>query len=273
MVEICVGRESYLNSALRRTAPNLDRIKSAIDSLVQWGSKAGHRGSLTVLSTLLNSYHQQDDKFDIVDSNGHCSKFISQCFNPTHARNGCILPPNIVEAMQEKFPSALITNLEGESLPPGYSRTVHYIVKQWTTNAVQHFTSNFFRYQERTIIALLQSLNFKNPKEDCPQAIVWLHATINNIENVKVDYHNNDLDYITNHNDTQSFINHHQSFFSKRPPIRDAKITEDWVKDNKNINYIPLYFVHMLRFLDDLKAKNPHLIIFFLHFRSWPALQ
>ena len=123
MVEICVGRKSYLNSALRRTAPNLDRIKSAIDSLVQWqwGSKAGHRGSLIVLSTLLNSYHQQDVKFDIVDSNGHCSKFISQYFNPTHARNGCILPPNIVEAMQEKFPSALITNLEGESLPPGYS--------------------------------------------------------------------------------------------------------------------------------------------------------
>ena len=113
---------------------------------------------------MLNSYHQQDDKFDIVDSNGHCSKFISQCFNPTHARNGCILPTDIVAAMEEKFPRALITNLE-------VLQNCSYIAKQWTTNAVQHFTSNFFRYQERTIIALLQSLNFKNPKEDCPQAM------------------------------------------------------------------------------------------------------
>jgi hypothetical protein len=157
-------------------------IIRAIDDFALWTSMARQRGCLVVLANVLHSYSQYDLCLPVlVDRNGVANRRLQQCFNPNQRQlQTRDIPNSVLAGMEESFPTHLLH--EGGQFPIGYSRLIQNAATQYATNFQNHCQSNFFIYQERSIVMFLKSLGYNWPKREVPLAIDELKRRINSWE-------------------------------------------------------------------------------------------
>eukprot|EP00986_Skeletonema_menzelii_P006401 scaffold2415_cov73-Skeletonema_menzelii.AAC.2 len=254
-----------IDTILRRPGTKEDIIQS-MTSFVHFSNKARYRGCLVLSACLMDSYNKKERVFRIVENNGKANRFVNQCFNPKLGQlPSLIVPPNIVHKMENSFPARLVVN-DNDEVPTGYSTFISDMANVYATCAANHLRSNFFIYQRRSIVSMLQSLGHKNPKRSCRQLIEDLMRRINNWANhddedadadpqddIVPDNHD---DASVNDNVIEHFVQYHRSFFINRGLDNDL-IDGDWVDDN--LGYIGLYFVHILSYLHRLQQLHPQL--------------
>jgi hypothetical protein len=243
-------------------------IIRAIDDFALWTSMARQRGCLVVLANVLHSYSQYDLCLPVlVDRNGVANRRLQQCFNPNQRQlQTRDIPNSVLAGMEESFPTHLLH--EGGQFPIGYSRLIQNAATQYATNFQNHCQSNFFIYQERSIVMFLKSLGYNWPKREVPLAIDELKRRINSWEEdvgdeegeVEEEEEEEEEQYMFDifHNPvTEAFIQKHRRFFTRRG-VEDT-IDQAWVDDYDNLHFIPLYFVHIQRMLEQIQKDNPHL--------------
>ena len=263
------AKKGYLSGMVRSEIDTLlpitkEEVIKALTSLVHFASKARYRGCLVVLACLLDSYDRKEDEFIIVNDNGKPTRLVEQCFNPTHGlasfRGKREVPNRVVEQFENCFPAELVVD-DNRDLPTGYSSFTTDLAQNYATCAANHLRSNFFIYQRRSVINLLQSLGHKNPKRSCPEIIEDIMRRINNWNTNNVD-DDDDLqdDIVPDDNDEaivesdtiNEFVEFHRSFFRKRG-LQEALIDDVWV--DHNLKYIGLYFVHILSYQGRLERR------------------
>ena len=96
---VAAGNKTYLSRMVRESVEQLsrgdsskDEIINAIQFYVRFCSKARHRGSITMLACLLDSYNKAHDDFDcFAEPGSHCTKFVGQAFNRKYPSEAYII--------------------------------------------------------------------------------------------------------------------------------------------------------------------------------------
>ncbi len=158
---------------------------------------------------------------------------------------------------------------------PGYSRFIYIEAKQYNTNAGNLLRMNFYLYQQYTILDYLKSIDIVKPSR---ALINELKVRINNLNHQESEddvsiaeedtYVNNQYQYVfeVRHrgDETNLFVDYHRQFFVKRN-LENHAITPEWVDDRKNLKYLPLYMVHLLRYQERLQKRNPEMFVKLFH--------
>ena len=285
---VAASTKAYLSNLIRQEVnlffeghANKSDIICAVESWMHFCAKARHRGALVALACLIDAYNKGHDVFTIAKRTGRPTTYTDQCFNINQRNLGhrLQLPSDIVEKMEGCYPVELVHDDEDNPRPTGYPTFIHYLSKQWTTNALNHFKMNFYIFQRRTVFYFLQSHGHMDPNKSCPKVVEDLMWKINNWEELGADEKvavaldeqvvddeesDDEVDAELTEDAKKSFFKYHRSFFKKHG-LGDVRIDTDWVDHRDSARFIPLYFVHLLSYLVNLQEKNPKLKVKLFH--------
>ena len=238
-----VARLGKLNSVFQRDDNgNINQYHlNLIEERVRVGSMAGYIGSLKAIACVLHAYDNHMDTFPALKEGKYAAKIIGQCFR-VHME----YPDQIPAPIQDMFlpMTNLVVDSQGNT-PEGVSYMYEALADTYATSCCNHLIANWSKFIDYAIEAHSNGNGIDYKKDDKVDMIrLQIYNGINE---------NNGNDGLSEVD--KMFVRFFRNFFSRRG-LGSISLSDQTVKDN--IDLMPLFFAHILRFQD--YAQNTYKI-------------